>query len=208
MTQADDAAAAPVAPDAAPTPQDQAAAGAAPVASETPAEAAPAEGTPTPEKPQDEPQAPPESYTFTAPDGLALDSGVTDAFAGVAKELGLSQDAAQKLVATMAPVMAQRQSDSLQAQRTEWREQAVADKDFGGDKLTDNLAAARRARDAFASPELTQLLEQTGLGDHPEVIRLFVKTGKAMSEDGLVSGRATGATRDARSIYSASNMNP
>ena len=101
-----------------------------------------------------------------------------------------------------------RQAEGLQAQRTEWREQAVADKDFGGDKLADNLAAARRARDAFASPELTQLLEQTGLGDHPEVIRLFVKTGKAMSEDGFVTGRAGGATRDARTIYSASNMNP
>ena len=174
----------------------------------TPAEGVPAEVTPATEQPPDKPQGAPESYTFTAPDGLALDSGVTDAFAGVAKELGLSQDAAQKLVATMAPVMAQRQAEGLQAQRTEWREQAVADKDFGGDKLADNLAAARRARDAFASPELTQLLEQTGLGDHPEVIRLFVKTGKAMSEDGFVTGRAGGATRDARTIYSASNMNP
>ena len=193
---------------AASAPQDQSAAGAAPAVPPTPAEGVPAEVTPATDQPPDKPQGAPESYTFTAPDGLALDSGVTDAFAGVAKELGLSQDAAQKLVATMAPVMAQRQAEGLQAQRTEWREQAVADKDFGGDKLADNLAAARRARDAFASPELTQLLEQTGLGDHPEVIRLFVKTGKAMSEDGFVTGRAGGATRDARTIYSASNMNP
>ena len=89
-----DAAATPaVAPAAAPAPQDQSAAGAAPAVTPTPAEGVPAEGAPATDQPPDKPQGAPESYTFTAPDGLALDSGVTDAFAGVAKELGAATTA-------------------------------------------------------------------------------------------------------------------
>ena len=62
--------------------------------------------------------------------------------------------------------------------------------------------------DAFATPEFRQLLEQTGMGNHPEVIRTFYRAGKAISEDGLVSGSAPKAPRDARSLFPASNMNP
>lgn len=195
---------------------------AAPSTPGTEAGTAPAEGTQTQQPPaqaqgesapadksaEDKPQGAPERYEFTAPEGSELDAAVTDAFAGVAKELNLTQDAAQKVLNQMAPVIAQRQAAQVQAVRQAWREQATADKEFGGDKLAENLGAARKAMDAFASPGLKQTLEQTGLGNHPEVIRMFVKVGKAISQDGFVTGQPGAAqAADPKRFYPNSRMN-
>lgn len=165
------------------------------------------ESDPADKSAEDKPQGAPERYEFTAPEGSELDAAVTDAFAGVAKELNLTQEAAQKVVDKMAPLMAQRQAEQVQAVQKQWRDESTADKEFGGDKLTESLATARKAMDAFASPALKQTLEQTGLGNHPEVIRMFVKVGKAISEDGFVNGANKPIVDDAKRFYPNSQMN-
>ena len=166
------------------------------------------ESAPADQPAEGEKQGAPERYEFKAPEGAELGSDVTDAFAGVARELNLTQDAAQKVLDKMAPVIAQRQAAQVQAVRQAWREQATADKEFGGDKLAENLGAARKAMDAFASPELKRTLEQTGLGNHPEVIRMFVKVGKAISQDGFVTGQPGAAqAADPKRFYPNSRMN-
>mgnify|MGYP001232463122 CR=1 FL=1 len=156
----------------------------------------------------EKPEGAPEKYEWAAPEGVTLDESIMGSLSEVAKELNLSQDAAQKLVDKMAPAMAQRQAAQVQAMRTEWRQASSSDQEFGGAKLTENMAVAKKALDAFGTPEFRQLLEQTGMGNHPEVIRTFYRAGKAISEDGLVSGSAPKAPRDARSLFPASNMNP
>ena len=156
----------------------------------------------------EKPEGAPEKYEWAAPEGVTLDESVMGSLSEVAKELNLSQDAAQKLVDKMAPAMAQRQAAQVQAMQAEWRESSSGDAEFGGAKLAENMAVAKKALDAFATPEFRQLLEQTGMGNHPEVIRTFYRAGKAISEDGLVSGSAPKAPRDARSLFPASNMNP
>jgi antitoxin component HigA of HigAB toxin-antitoxin module len=137
----------------------------------------------------------PEKYEpFAAPEGSQLDATVMEQFGDVARELNLPQDKAQLLIDKVAPVIAQRQAEQVETMRTEWATQATADKEFGGDKLPENLAVAQKAMTAFATPELTKLLNDTGLGNHPEVIRFMVRAGKAMSEDSVVTGGVPGAT--------------
>lgn len=158
----------------------------------------------------DKPAGAPEQYDFQSPEGLTLDGTVLEQFSAAAKEMDLPQDKAQLMLDKMAPVLAQRQAEQIQAVRTEWADTSRADKEFGGDKLGDSLATAKKAMDAFATPELRTLLDESGLGNHPEVIRLFYRTGKAMSEDSLVTG-APGkgqAQKDPRNLYAASKMNP
>ena len=135
----------------------------------------------------DKPGAP-EQYEFKAPEGMSFDDAVIGAFSEVAKELNLPQEAAQKVLDKMAPVMASRQAEQLQVAREEWANQSRADKEFGGEKLEETLAIVRKARDKFATPELRNLLDETGLGNHPDVIRLFYRAGKAISEDKFVGG--------------------
>lgn len=155
------------------------------------------------------PEGAPESYEFKAPEGVQFDDTVIGAFSEVAKELNLPQDQAQKVLDKMAPVIAARQAEQFQAARTEWAEAAKTDKEFGGEKLAENLGTAKKALDALATPELRTLLEESGLGNHPEVIRVFYRAGKAISEDRFVSGQAGKTNQgDARRLYAASNMNP
>lgn len=134
----------------------------------------------------------PEKYEFTAPEGKAYDPGILESFSGAAKEANLPQDVAQKLIDTMVPALQARQADQLKAIHKEWQDASSVDKEFGGEKLTENLGVARKALDTFATPELRMLLETTGLGNHPEVLRLLFRAGKAISEDKFVGGASSG----------------
>lgn len=134
----------------------------------------------------------PEKYEFKAPEGFEFNEQILGKFSEVAKELKLSQDEAQKVAEVMAPAIAAQQQEALTAARTEWETSAKTDKEYGGEKLTENLATAKKALDQFGSPELKSLLEQSGLGSHPEVVRFFFRAGKAISEDKLVTGDKSG----------------
>lgn len=160
------------------------------------------------EKPKDEkPEGAPEQYEFKAEEGKEFDPAVVEQFAEVARELNLTQDAAQKVLDKMAPVIASRQAEQIQAVREQWATDARADKEFGGDKLDENLAVAKKAMDEFASPEMRTLLKESGLGNNPEVIRLFVRVGKAISEDGFVrGGGGHSQANDPKRLYPNSNM--
>ncbi len=149
--------------------------------------------------PEPELEATPEpaalEYTdFTIPEGSALDGEVLEDYKAAAKECGLDQANAQKLIEFGAIA----QAKALDKMSANWSAESTSDKEFGGDKLNENLAIASKARDAFATPELRALLESSRLGNHPEMIRVFYKIGKAMSEDSLVpGGRAPSSTQSA-----------
>lgn len=158
------------------------------------------------QKPGDQakPQGAPEKYEFKLPDGIQLDANGTQAFSDVAKELNLTQDAAQKVLDKMGPVIAGRHAEVLTQAKAQWVEGAKGDKEFGGEKLTENLAVAKKALDTFGTPELRTLLNESGLGNHPEIIRAFFRAGKAISEDKFVtagSGSPKGAKDAANALY-------
>jgi hypothetical protein len=139
---------------------------------------------------QANPQGTPEAYEFKAPEGRQFDPKVLEGFSEAAKELNLPQEAAQAILDKIAPALAAKQEEALANVREQWQNDSKADKEFGGDKLTENLALAKKAIDTFGTPELRTLLDETGLGNHPELIRAFVRAGKAISEDGFVPGRS------------------
>lgn len=147
------------------------------------------------------PQGAPEKYEFqrqVADAPTELDNAVVEKFSEVAKELNLSQEAAQKVLDKMAPVIQARQAEQIEAVRKEWGETSAADKEFGGEKLAANLDVAKKALDSFGTPELRALLHESGLGNHPEVIRFMFRAGKAISEDTYV-GSSQGANGVSRS---------
>lgn len=147
----------------------------------------------------------PESYELKMPEGVQLDSAAAEEFTAIAKELKLDQAAAQKL-ADIGAKMATRQAEAHAQLVETWTEQVKTDKEIGGDKLDENLGVARKAIDTFGSPELKALLNSTGLGNHPEVVKLAFKVGKAISEDRFVTGSPKGAETDmAKKLFP--NMN-
>ncbi|HCQ7399728.1 TPA: peptidase [Klebsiella pneumoniae] len=167
----------------------------------------PADGDKPADKPDDKEQkqeGAPEKYEFTAAEGVDLDTEALKDFEPVARELNLTNEQAQKLVDAYPKILAgvqQRQAEAWQAQTEEWAATVKADKEIGGDKLTANLGVAQRALDTFGTPALKEYLNGTGLGNHPELVKAFVKVGKAMSEDGVVTGKESGQRSAAEVLY-------
>ncbi len=193
-------------------------AGAAAPVEDTPAPAAPVEGAVAPAPVEGTPAAPvaptpdaaatpeadapvgaPEAYTeFTLPEGMTVDTTALEAFVPVAKELGLSQEQAQKLVGLQtAQVQAQEQAQQEQwaATQDEWRGATRADPEIGGVNLNQSLAHVNTFLSKFGTPELRELMDTSGMGNRVEVIRMLAAAGKAMGEDSLVSGGTTPPAR-------------
>ena len=141
------------------------------------------------------PEGAPDKYEFNAKVADApdeLDPEVLTAFGEVAKELNLPQEAAQKVLNKVAPVMQERQAKAAEQVRLDWANESQSDKEFGGEGLNDNLTVAKQSLDAFGTDALKSLLQDTGLGNHPEIIRFMYRAGKAISEDSYV-GNSEGA---------------
>jgi len=153
------------------------------------------------------PKGAPETYEeFQFPEGVEADAESVTEFKELAKAANLDQETAQKF-AEMGPKIVTKMIDSQLKAMDQvvngWADQTKADPELGGEKLTETLAVANKAMKAFATPELRTLLDKfdkgknpngTGLGNHPEFIRLMNRVGKALSEDKLVMGNEPGHT--------------
>lgn len=151
-------------------------------------------------------QGAPEEYAeFAAPEGMTFNAEAMTEFKGLAKELNLSQENAQKVADLGGKLVQKVQADQLrqieQAQ-AQWAADARVDAEFGGDNLAKNVAVAKQALDAFGSPELSKMLSESGLGNHPEIIRAFYRVGNAIGQDKLIPGTTRTSNKDdARSLY-------
>jgi len=134
----------------------------------------------------------PEAYDFKAPEGKAFDADTIKVYSDVAKELGLSQEKAQTMLDKLAPVIEQRQIAKIEAIKTEWTEASKVDTEFGGAKLDENLSIAKQVIDKWATPEMKKLMTDSGLGNHPEMIRFCYRVGKDILPDTFVGGPQSG----------------
>ena len=146
----------------------------------------------------------PEKYELTVPEDMAA-AGVTfdaEAFAEVEpvlRELNLSNDAAQALVTAYAgkvlPLLEKRAGerwDTTGAEmRRAWAEEAKADPDIGGAKFDETKALARATFTRFgvkADGPFLKLLEESGLGSHPDMLRFVANVGRLTGEATTDSG--------------------
>jgi len=163
---------------------------------------------PQPTQPQAERRpaaATPDAYAdFALPEGVQPDTQLSAEFKALAKELGLPQEGAQRLVdlyAERAREAAEGPTRLWQEQQSQWQKQVKADRELGGLGLARNIATAGKAIDAFGGPDLRRALEITGAGNHPDVVRFFYRVGKAISEDGMVAPRAARSTKSYAEIF-------
>jgi hypothetical protein len=147
------------------------------------------------------PQGAPDKYEeFKLPQGMALVPEIADEFKTVAKELNLSQAAAQKLVDIQAKMATHAQEAGLKefdAMKESWRTETL--KELGSDAQAQ-LGIAAKAIDRFGSPALRQMLNDTGLGNHKDLVSFLVKVGKAISEDKLADGKPAGGAKSAADV--------
>ena len=132
---------------------------------------------------------------------------VPDAVKKMAFENKLTQDQFSATLNTFGQYMqAQRMAEAEQLKqqgvefiKTEW-----------GDKAEYNLNIARRALQTVDKEgELKQLLDQTGFGNHPAVLKFFANLGRDLQEGGYLRGelkRPAGAKKSpAQLLYPTMN---
>ena len=153
-----------------------------------------------------EPEGAPEAYAaFTDANGKEYAPEVVQGFTDVARELGLSQEKAQKMFGAFVPTAQKYMHEDLVEKAKGWLTESENDSEFGGEHFRENLGIAKQAYKQYASPKLQKILNVSGLGSHPEVVRLFYRIGRTMQQDHGVQG-GTSAPAAPRRRYPKSNM--
>lgn len=140
------------------------------------------------------------AFEVKTPEGIQLDQEALDEFTKIVKDKDLSpSERAQKL----ADLAVKREADRVKAFQDTvqtWADTVAKDEVLG---KPENQAAARKVVEDFGTPELKDLLNSTGMGNHPEVVRFVLKVAQAMSEDTIVRARgnaAAGTPRPAAAV--------
>lgn len=142
---------------------------------------------------QTAPAGAPDKYDFKAPDGVTLDPKAIEAAIPIFKELGLTQDAAQKLVnlqiaqtkaLTEAPIKA------FVEQTTKWKDEVAGtygkDIEPGGKHFVSVGRLLSQLGPGEAS--FREAMNSTGVGNHPAFVAAMIKIAGLISEGGHVSG--------------------
>lgn len=147
-------------------------------------------------------QPPQDPYKdLTLPDGAAVDAQEMAKYKELAKTMNLKPEDAQRIL----DFEAERLSAGAAAAAAAWQEQV---KQEHGDKLPIVMATCARAIDKLGGNELRTLLDQTGLGNHPLMVKAFYQAGSLMKEDTSAgsNGNATGDVSFAQALYGRSKQ--
>lgn len=141
------------------------------------------------------PEGAPEQYAdFSAPEGLSYDEQFIGTFKDAAKQLNLSQEKAQYLLDKCAPVLAQRQVEQIKAVSNQWAERTKTDPEIGGENWTRASSDIARVRDKFGinadgkmDSDIQEFI-QTPIGNHPGLLKLLARVGRAFGEGDFPKG--------------------
>lgn len=131
------------------------------------------------------------------PEGFAADDKVLEEFTGVLSDDKLSpQDRAQKLVDLHAKALkeaVERPSKIWDDIHTKWIDEVAKDKEFGTGNARAPLkpeAAAQISKviEQFGSPEVREVMNITGAGNNPHVLRMVWNISKVLTEGNYKGG--------------------
>lgn len=153
----------------------------------------------------------PENYDFKnvqLPDGMELDKELTKEFSDAAKEMGLSQAKADKFMGMGVKLTSKIQEkfetalkEAQENQIKSYKTMLNTDKEIGGANLKTTLAEANEAYEAFVSDEAAQVLAQTGLNNHPAIVKMFRDIGRQIKDDSIKGGGNQKHERTAEDWY-------
>lgn len=154
-----------------------------------------------PAEPEAEKDEVPENYEFAIAEGQELDSEMVDAFKPLAKELGLGQKAAQKLV-DMVAAHAQKAFEAQKKQEAETIagfKKAILD----DPKHVEMLSNAKLTINKFGegNAELKQLTDGW-LGNHPGFVKFLANIGSHLREADMIQGAPAGSSGSGETLGS------
>lgn len=143
----------------------------------------------------------PETYDLKRADESPLDDEALKSISETAKAMKLTNEQAQQLVELQEKTVSGTKDAAQEqwAQLTEsWVGEVKADKEIGGEQFEESMKHADAAMTKFATPEFKAALNESGYGNHPELVRVFARIGKAMAEDKPIGGDAAKGGKQSR----------
>lgn len=142
----------------------------------------------------------PEKYDeFKVPEGMELDKEMMNEATPLFKEIGLSQEKAQKIAdlygTKIVPMMLKRWQDSMEQQKAAWHAETIANKEIKLDAEGRNLDAIRVINTLFAQKDADALradFVKLGMDQHPGLNFLLAKMAVHLKEDTIELGRDKG----------------
>lgn len=125
------------------------------------------------------PKAPEEYEDFKVPDGFTLDPEVATKAGTLFKELGLSQDGAQKLIDLYTAETAQAFEAPFKAyqdMRKGWRDEVIGDRELSHrlPQIKTNVTQMLNTHlGQKLADQFREAMDMTGVGDHPAFVRAF-----------------------------------
>ena len=151
----------------------------------------------------------PERYDLML-EGLSLDPALVTQADPVLREIGLTNDAANKLLPVARDIMTRTQADVVRqlaeaaaTQKQGWQDAFAADPEIGGARRSETEHLAARGLDTLGYREghpFRRALDDSGFGNHPDLIRAFRRLGEMVGEDGAFV-RPTTAPAQARPVW-------
>lgn len=158
-----------------------------------------ADGKPIVAKPP-EPGKVPEKYEFTPPANYTVDPKLVEAITPLFKELGITQEAGQKLFDFHTAQMieaAKAPATAVETMRADWRTKVSADtemaKAINGDKtgldaVKLDIGRALTHLDPALATDFKSAMDLTGAGDHPAFVKAMWKLSQLVTEGKHVIG--------------------
>lgn len=147
----------------------------------------------------------PERYEL-ALEGFSIDPALVQNADPVLRDIGLSNEAANKLLPVARDIMARTQEslvrrieDAAAAQKQSWHAAFVADPEIGGARRSETEHFAAKALDALGYAQghpFRVALDASGFGNHPDMIRAFRRLGELVGEDGSFVRPTTAPSRN------------
>lgn len=131
----------------------------------------------------------PVEYKWKAPEGRQFHSETIKGYEAIVRDLKVAPDVAQSLLDRVVPLLEGRQSQQVKELRDGWRKGLESDPEIGGSRLEETRQLAAKTIESLGTPELRELIEQTGIGEHKAFAALLRRVGEALSEDRFVAGR-------------------
>lgn len=144
----------------------------------------------------DVPTTPQDPYAAVSlPENSLLSADTLAAFKQSAAQLKLPAESLQTWLSyeeNRLQAAAEQTENQQRAQQENWARQT---QEMFGPRWQEEVSKAVRAADAFGGAPLRQLLEETGLGNHPVIVRTFHAVAKRICED-VTPGGAPSAQTD------------
>lgn len=136
----------------------------------------------------------PDTYTdFKVADGYEIDPEALKEATPLFKELGLTQDGAQKLVdfyAKQSQLAADAPMKLWQDTQKDWVDKIKSDPEIGGklDLVRQTVSKVVDSLDPALATEFRQAMDMTGAGNNPAFIKVFYSLAKQLTEGSFVKG--------------------